>query len=115
MAALAELQSSLSEIGTRIDGCGKRLDRLELGSDGAPKAGTHEVLDLPVGHSPRRELLHCQGQGAAGQEGLDYAAVFSVSRGCCLSPGPREGGVICEDVTSFVIGPARWGVCKGGD
>ena len=40
MAALAELQSSLSEIGTRIDGCGKRLDRLELSSDGAPKAGT---------------------------------------------------------------------------
>jgi len=40
MAALAELQSSLLEIGTRIDGCGKCLDRLELGSDGAPKAGT---------------------------------------------------------------------------
>ena len=40
MAALAELQSSLSEIGARVDGCGKRLDRLELGGDGAPKAGT---------------------------------------------------------------------------
>ena len=40
LAALAELQSSLSEISARIDGCGKRLDRLELGGEGAPKAGT---------------------------------------------------------------------------